>query len=300
MRGFRSGLRKVGSGDAYVAKIMKRMVMAMKVMDEHVKALRLRGKELSRVHVIRQEKQVTRPVVSFSFSLPCADLKTSHEVFKFPHRISHQQSSQLQRIAIVDANQAALVKRQHRGQSQSPHERRIFTDTCKQRAPRHPERVNMENSPFSRIPAELRVKIYELVLLDQRQVIIDRDPRSWHPPALLQTCQQIRKEAGPTYYSKITFILDVFEIDDRQVILSACITLWLDAIGTEQRELLRAIQSSDEVSSREFADVCARSCRSRTREMGLEIEKATISVLWCRARRLGFMQWQTTSGRASG
>lgn len=87
----------------------------------------------------------------------------------------------------------------------------------------------MENSLLSRLPAELRNSIYELVLLYDDKVTItksggkmldsecgiasdevnicDEENRRWRPPAILTCCRQIRQEASPIYYAGSIFVL---------------------------------------------------------------------------------------------
>lgn len=64
----------------------------------------------------------------------------------------------------------------------------------------------MDDSPLSRLPAELRNRIYELALLQDDSITISLNgKRRWRPPAHLSTCNQIRAEASSIYYAGNTF-----------------------------------------------------------------------------------------------
>ena len=81
------------------------------------------------------------------------------------------------------------------------------------------------------LPAELRNRIYELVLQDSRNFNI----RPWHSnsykyPALLRTCQQIAGEAGSIFFQQTTFY----------VAAGDCI--WLRALSPRNRSLIRKIR----------------------------------------------------------
>ncbi|KAK3679742.1 hypothetical protein LTR78_000118, partial [Recurvomyces mirabilis] len=64
-----------------------------------------------------------------------------------------------------------------------------------------------QKSRLLTLPAELRNTIYEHVLCSKGHILV-RDGRSGHhhrPKCLLHTCQQIREEASPIYYTQNTF-----------------------------------------------------------------------------------------------
>ena len=52
------------------------------------------------------------------------------------------------------------------------------------------------------IPAELRNRIYDLVLNTQPSDMIEVDDRHFQEPNLLQTCRQIRQEASPIFHAQ--------------------------------------------------------------------------------------------------
>jgi hypothetical protein len=79
----------------------------------------------------------------------------------------------------------------------------------------------MENSPFRKIPAELRNQIYHLVLVDKKKIILNlHDERldstmmeSYHDRAgisgirLIETCKEIHSEAAPVFYGANLFVV---------------------------------------------------------------------------------------------
>ncbi|KAK4504688.1 hypothetical protein PRZ48_002649 [Zasmidium cellare] len=112
----------------------------------------------------------------------------------------------------------------------------------------------MENSPFKKLPAELRIKIYELVLTvdDPEGITIEpSDSGSQIEPratcrrkihfALIDTCKQVRSEAFPVFISQNRFriaprkswwLIDCLPMTTR---------LWLSCLG----ECAQDLQSLD-------------------------------------------------------
>ena len=74
------------------------------------------------------------------------------------------------------------------------------------------------STPASRLfalPAELRNRIYELVLCEITTVLlgegwaeVERSLRCWRRPALLSTCRQTASEASLVYYSENVFMFN--------------------------------------------------------------------------------------------
>ena len=74
------------------------------------------------------------------------------------------------------------------------------------------------STPGSRLlalPAELRNRIYELVLCETTTVLLDdgwgdleRSLRCWRRPALFSTCRRTASEASPIYYSQNVFMFN--------------------------------------------------------------------------------------------
>ena len=64
-------------------------------------------------------------------------------------------------------------------------------------------------SAFLSLPLEARLRIYEYIFIDKRQIIFYCKPPADHPipPSILRTCKQIHKEACPILYSENTFLI---------------------------------------------------------------------------------------------
>ncbi|KAK4890307.1 hypothetical protein LTR27_010950 [Elasticomyces elasticus] len=69
-------------------------------------------------------------------------------------------------------------------------------------------RSGMPRNPSAllNLPAELRNKIWEEALISKKGPITI-NKRTWEQPLLLRSCKQIRKEAGPMYYTLNTFAI---------------------------------------------------------------------------------------------
>ncbi|KAK4504709.1 hypothetical protein PRZ48_002671 [Zasmidium cellare] len=107
----------------------------------------------------------------------------------------------------------------------------------------------MDNSPFNRLPAELRIRIYEFALVDD--IFVDA---VWEEPttyrnligrqALLETCRQVRQEALPIFYSSCfnfhTCVLEEWAEDERLPYHGPFITFlqeWLKTLGAHTKHL---------------------------------------------------------------
>lgn len=81
---------------------------------------------------------------------------------------------------------------------------------------------NLPQSSLLRLPKELQLTIWEFALIEDHPIPLfhrrpgldtkeqtrqPSDSLQWNVPALLQTCQSIRAESTPIYYSNNTFIL---------------------------------------------------------------------------------------------
>lgn len=97
----------------------------------------------------------------------------------------------------------------------------------------------MDNSPFSKLPTELRNQVYEMVLVDDTSSIrVFHKPKECQPPfALLGTCREIRRQAAPIYYGQHAFF--VFGHDRAEV--NGVMVDWPRALGAA-RQLLRQIR----------------------------------------------------------
>ncbi|KAK0831457.1 hypothetical protein LTR73_002839 [Friedmanniomyces endolithicus] len=67
---------------------------------------------------------------------------------------------------------------------------------------------NMPESPFLRIPGELRNEIYRYALLEDDTIKINKHTKPAQP-GVLQTNRQLRKEAGDIYYHENTFLFGI-------------------------------------------------------------------------------------------
>ena len=109
----------------------------------------------------------------------------------------------------------------------------------------------MENSPPQKLPSELRMTIYELILIEPARIRITGrrgDPQVWRMPGLLQTCRQLRTEASPTYFQSNTF--EVFPLSyskrdryDELILITIwdMISEWLQGLENLHRPMLRSI-----------------------------------------------------------
>ena len=114
-----------------------------------------------------------------------------------------------------------------------------ITDTSKQ-APNKAKgpRLSEQNSKLLQLPAELRNRIYELVLVSAQSVLLGEKPEHllWpipnnHPRALLCTCCQVQFEGAPIYYSENVFATSFLGLKD-----------WLRKIGVRNREFLSEVR----------------------------------------------------------
>ena len=87
---------------------------------------------------------------------------------------------------------------------------------------------------FLSLPAEVRLPIYEYLLVDKPQVIPHCRPATERPltPSILRTCKQINREASQALYSKNTFLISEPDRDLK----------WFDSIGRINVKLLKDIR----------------------------------------------------------
>ncbi|KAK4955216.1 hypothetical protein LTR10_007411 [Elasticomyces elasticus] len=77
-------------------------------------------------------------------------------------------------------------------------------------------RVPRTSSALLNLPPELRNRIWEEALVSKKgSTSIAINKHTWAQPLLLRTCKQIRKEAGPMYYSLNTFAIVHTDLDFR-------------------------------------------------------------------------------------
>lgn len=99
-------------------------------------------------------------------------------------------------------------------------------------------------SPLFKLPAELRNRIYEYALTDDKQPLVV--VHTWlsvsngyglcMQPALVRTCRAIRNEALSIFYSSNEFTAS-FEMQYSERVMRA----WLERIGRQNREHLQQI-----------------------------------------------------------
>lgn len=103
--------------------------------------------------------------------------------------------------------------------------------------------ATMQRSPFLKLPAELRNTIYELALLPNMPISVERDSKP-KIPAILRTCHQTRREAGPIYFSSVRGLLYFYTTGDIYAgsFGTPAIIAWLHNIGTDQSALIKRLE----------------------------------------------------------
>ena len=121
----------------------------------------------------------------------------------------------------------------------------------------------MENSPFNRLPGELRNHIYELALTRGKSVVLRRTRAGWgvhpdcrghlcgslhpgdcprHLPAFTQTCRAIRRESNLLGFTLNTFELQYTEgFDKIQDILNSFLLQWKILTSRKARSIVMNI-----------------------------------------------------------
>lgn len=93
----------------------------------------------------------------------------------------------------------------------------------------------MDKSILGRLSPELRNRIYELALFEQRPVSVSKN--SWIEPALLRTCKQIREEAELLFYSTNDFTC-VTNFQDEN---ARCLVRWLKRGRSQKVPLIKSL-----------------------------------------------------------
>lgn len=106
----------------------------------------------------------------------------------------------------------------------------------------------MENSPLNKLSAELRNRIYHLVLVHDKDIAMPAlpviQPRGTHQASLLCTCRQINREASPMFYGGNTFhMMTRTESWEYDQIPLAC--QFAQGIGITNRAFLRKIKITE-------------------------------------------------------
>lgn len=145
----------------------------------------------------------------------------------------------------------------------------------------------MDNSPLSRLPAELRNTIYTLVLVTGKETVLcetnDNESFHWQPPALLHACSQLRLEASPIYYAANIFTVNCKlrenfeELHERT---DAALAAWLrDALDAQARSLVREVRLLDDVYEDYQVAPRIRRCEEILEAEGGRMEHGKIFVL---------------------
>ncbi|KAI5368062.1 hypothetical protein Slin15195_G031960 [Septoria linicola] len=110
-------------------------------------------------------------------------------------------------------------------------------------APPNSAQITQQSCRFLELPAELRIVIYELVLLQDDSVDITATMEGSHfrDPPLLRTCCQISLEATPIYYSHNTFSCLQFHLPDDDVENFVGLQ-WLESLGKWRRSKLTKVR----------------------------------------------------------
>lgn len=110
---------------------------------------------------------------------------------------------------------------------------------------------NMDKSPLSRLPAELRNFIYGLALSYEEPIAINKSEcRLWAPPALLHCCREIRREARGLYYSSNIFRVD-WRYECSRYGSDESLADWLEVLDPSCRSTVRRIYLDDEYIPRD-------------------------------------------------
>lgn len=132
----------------------------------------------------------------------------------------------------------------------------------------------MEDSPFSIIPAELRIRIFEHVLIRndpiclaylddyKRQQQEVRSSTAGLPAALLSVCRAFHVEGAPIFYSSNRFLI---KLDRARQETLDILKRWRNSIGSKNFDMIRDVEwqlicvtvESDETPPSVFDDISA-------------------------------------------
>lgn len=134
----------------------------------------------------------------------------------------------------------------------------------------------MEQSPLSKLPPELRNKIYSEVLVIAEDINVARPasnyvPPRWGSPVLLQICRQLREEESPIFYGLNSFCINSYE-DINQELSS-----WIVLLGRKTSSYIRRIRFYENYHIEEV-DSCIHEAREHLQKKGMLIPAATIEV----------------------
>lgn len=138
----------------------------------------------------------------------------------------------------------------------------------------------MDDSPLARLPAELRNRIYELVLLYNDGVRMSMNyRREWQPPALLHASRQVRAESSSIYYAHNTFqFLAWASPRPNKGMYDEVLVSWLRTLDAPSRASIRTINLHDGFYHEHDVDRRIQMCRKRLEKAGVRIKEAEIVV----------------------
>ena len=98
---------------------------------------------------------------------------------------------------------------------------------------------SQDQSRLLELPAEMRIKIFEEIIVSNSSILINR--RSWpREPALFAVCRQTREEALPLFYRLNTFHLKSGPLVNGSLYLVA--TWWFRHIGKAKAGMVKRLE----------------------------------------------------------
>lgn len=135
----------------------------------------------------------------------------------------------------------------------------------------------MDDSPLPRLPAELRNRIYELVLVEGTVEVFRHIRKIWKSPALLHTSRQIRAEASSIYFGGNSFLITGFLHHDRYL------SSWLRVLPAPSRAAIQRVYSEDRVRHADEVALRIEALRRLVQAEGVGLER----VEWFVRQALG-------------
>lgn len=148
----------------------------------------------------------------------------------------------------------------------------------------------MDQSPLSRLPAELRYQIWEYALLSDTEVLVsDTRYKRWRSPALLRCCRELRTEASGLYYTGNTFVFKGCDIGCSLVVsfgrelgctehVEIPLASWLLLLDASSRALVRSIHLADFLYQPDRAKMRIEKCKENLESQGLSVHGAALWV----------------------
>ncbi|KXT07926.1 hypothetical protein AC579_3254 [Pseudocercospora musae] len=132
-----------------------------------------------------------------------------------------------------------------------------------------------EDCRLLNLPGEIRNRIYEYILADYTNIALDhislsRNPAAKHIqfPVIIETCQQIRKEAISTWLSSTTFYFNFHgELYD-----------FLRSLGAQQAAMITDARETYVWQNQSQAECSLRQFRKGLDVLGIEMEESAVAV----------------------